>query len=429
MPKPLPTVQPTEAMNNRATEYDRLTNPSLESSKSYIDQIADRHPWIGKPLQVASAVGGALFPGYAAMIPGTQQHHDLLVRHQAGLVNQDQNAMSEQQKRQEEAAHKSDLEAQPELKATQEENTRLHQAEQDRINQQKVSDSKANNEAKNQETHWRDLRKQGLEVDPISGQPTPIGPEAMTPIELASYTAKQAMSGLSDAKADLARAQATNDPVKLKVAQENLNVKQQQLELAQRHFEAQYYGTDNGVPIPGAPATKDNQPLGFATKALTQPTGTEINKGDLANSALMQIKTMRSIIQKHPEFFGPIAGRTGNFKQWLGTNDPEAAQFRDASTFLADHSLAVFGGRNEYMVRALKDITNPNLDVSALLKGLDQAEQTSQHFANQGTRHTVPHPSSASGNETPKVTTKAEFDALPSGTVYIGKDGQPYRKP
>ena len=35
----------------------------------------------------------------------------------------------------------------------------------------------------------------------------------------------------------------------------------------------------------------------------------------------------------------------------------------------------------------------------------------------------------AAATETPKVTTQEQFDALPSGTVYIGQDGKRYRKP
>jgi len=57
-------------------ELGRLTTG--DTGKSGIAQI--HNPWARIPLQIADAIGGGLFPGIEQRLPGTEGHHQILVR-------------------------------------------------------------------------------------------------------------------------------------------------------------------------------------------------------------------------------------------------------------------------------------------------------------------------------------------------------------
>jgi hypothetical protein len=118
-----------------------------------------------------------------------------------------------------------------------------------------------------------------------------------------------------------------------------------------------------------------------------QPTSTERNKGDMGNSAIDQIHTMRSIVAAHPEFAGPGAGATQAFQRWLSGNGEDAGKFLAARQYLADHSAAVFGGRGQYISQQMEGLTNPNFSPSTLGGVLDQAEETAGRFTKAGQTH------------------------------------------
>jgi hypothetical protein len=110
-----------------------------------------------------------------------------------------------------------------------------------------------------------------------------------------------------------------------------------------------------------------------------------------AQSGLDRLKEMRSIVNAHPEVFGPAAGRTMKASVWLGSQSPEAQKFQNDAQFLAEHSTAVFGGRAASTVEAMKNImANPNTNPEALLAGFDSDESTLNDFVNPGGRLTGP---------------------------------------
>ena len=75
MASPLP---PSYEAPSIPPEQAKLTD--LRNSPSGIGGI--KSPWARIPLQIADAIGGGLFPGIEQRIPGTQGHHDVLVRQQ-----------------------------------------------------------------------------------------------------------------------------------------------------------------------------------------------------------------------------------------------------------------------------------------------------------------------------------------------------------
>ena len=94
----VPTLgnMPTPEQQSHLAERNRLV-----SSPSGIAGI--KNPWARIPLQIAEAVGGGFFPGIDTLIPGTQLHHNALVRQAQGAVNQD----TEQNLREAQARHAS----------------------------------------------------------------------------------------------------------------------------------------------------------------------------------------------------------------------------------------------------------------------------------------------------------------------------------
>jgi hypothetical protein len=76
-------VVPTQQDKDQA-EFDRRKN-----SPSGIEQWANRHGTFGQVIRGLAGVGGALAPGIAAAIPGTELHHEQLLHQSAGRLAQD----------------------------------------------------------------------------------------------------------------------------------------------------------------------------------------------------------------------------------------------------------------------------------------------------------------------------------------------------
>lgn len=118
-----------------------------------------------------------------------------------------------------------------------------------------------------------------------------------------------------------------------------------------------------------------------------QPTAQERTKGDLAQSAVERVQEMKQIVAKHPEYFGPVAGRATNAQAWIGSSDPDAVRYNAAAQYLADHSAGVFGGRGQYITQALHGLTDPKYTPGGLNAALDEAEGAAKGFVAAGTTH------------------------------------------
>lgn len=236
------------------------------------------------------------------------------------------------------------------------------------------------------------FRKLGLSPDG-----TPIPREQLTPAEQSKLDLNDSVEQLHAAQEDHARAQAEltragNDPnsPKFKQAQERLTITAQRLALSQQQTEARLFGTNKGEALPGSMIGDDGKPVGTAFQQNVRPTGAERNKADLANSAHEQIQDMKSIVQAHPEIFGPAAGRTTDFTVWMGSQDPDAQRFRAARTIAGDHLAGVFGGRSEAALSAIDSAIGHFKDnPAAVLSGLDQLDKANVGFQKAGTVKTT----------------------------------------
>ncbi len=295
---------------------------------------------------------------------------------------------------------------------------------------------------KQQADDERLLRTAGYKRDPVTGEPVAIPEEELSEPERAKIEQIHAITSLrasqqelAEANVALSQAKAKNLPQQMQLAQariataqRNSEIAMQRLGLSQATYNMRALGEDaHGQPLPGAIITDSGQTVGSSNAANVRPTGTQRVRGDLATSAQHQLEDMRSIVKKHPEYFGPGAGRKTDFQVWLGSEDPDAARFRTARTILGDHEAGTFGGNSDQKTRDLAAAaglfkTNPD----AILGSLDQLEKANTVFKGAGTPRTVG--SNRAASEVPEITTKDQYDKLPSGTIFT-QDGEKRKKP
>lgn len=393
---------------------------SLQQSGSGISQI--HNPWARVPLQILDAVGSGLFPRIASGIPGTEAHHELLT-HQAGTaVAQDQAAEKAQEEADTAVAEQGrlqalarDLDSRPEIKEAQND----LKAKDLELRRQHEEDERQRKSELAEQT----LHQHGFKRDE-KGNIIPLPYEEMTGPQRDIHDYKTSQEELNDARAELVKAQENHLPVAEKLAQLRIQnatashkVAAERLGLSEKQTEARLHGTENGAALPGAMIADDGRPVGTAFQGNVRPTGTQRNKGNLAESAAEQVADLQGIIAKRPDIFGPVAGRVTDFKVWLGSQDPDAQRFRAARTIAADHLAGVFGGRSEAALDALDSAIGRFKDNPEAVKaGLNQVLKGNSVFQKAGTVKTVGSAAEHKGASTavdPNV--KAYADAYFSG--------------
>lgn len=389
-----PTIAPPSANQQELTRLttppraagDPLAHTGADTGRSGIDQI--HNPWLRVPTQIASAIGSAFFPNVAAGIPGTEMHHNVLVHQAQGHVAQEQEVQNDEAKRKLEGAQAVNQEAIPDLKAAQGE---LATRKQDEVERQHQAD-----EGIKTEHQTGILRQHGYKKDE-TGAIVPLDYTEMSPEQQGIHDLKAAQAMQAEAAASLKKAQATNSPAIVKLAQDRLDSAQQahqiamqRLGLSEKQFEMRSHGTQGGEALPGAMIGDDGKPVGTAFQQNVRPTGSERNKGDMAQSAHEQLGTLKDIVSKRPDIFGPLAGRKTNFDVWLGSQDPDAQRFRAARTIAGDHLAGTFGGRSETALKALDDAIGQFKDnPKAVAAGLDQLEKGNEVFRKAGAVRTA----------------------------------------
>lgn len=384
----------------------------LQTTGSGISQI--HNPWARVPLQILDAIGGGLVPGIEQRIPGTEGHHQVQLNQQQAAVTGDEQQRAAVDKSALEQAQAAEQAALPELHTTQAENAKLktesvadtarmkaeneagiaHEREAGR-----QSTAAAMEEGKRQtaqQVYEAHLSAQGRRTNKDTGKEEAIPYEELGAPQKALVDLSTAKQHLADAGAELKKAQATNQPALIKLKEEQYqsalrahDIAEQNLMLHAQQFEFRSKGTINGQAPAGTVQTETGKPVGTANARNVLPTTGEINKGDLARSAVDRVAEMRDILKRRPDLFGPGNGRISSLQMAIGNQDPEAQKFLAASKYLADHSAALFGGRSKYISEGLESLNAPKINVAALGAALDEAEKTAKPFADVGTRHTV----------------------------------------
>lgn len=344
------------------TDGDEAELHRVQSTGSGISQI--HSPWLRIPLQVGEGILGATNIGHGILggIPGTDQYHAGLVHSLEGNVANDQRIDTNN-------AAVAGTQARTGLENAQEAEVAPN-AEAERGFKQAQTEAIPE---KTQATALKTdagLREHGFKTD-AQGNIVPLDYSEMGPQQQGKIDLQNSQTKLADERAAYQQALQRGDTAGA--------------HLAQQRIQAEYRNQDIAL-----------QKLGVQKEALglhedefynPQPTGGERTKGDLAKSSITQIGTLRSVLDKRPDIFGPGPGRANKFQQWLGSSDPDAVKYRSAAQYLADHSAGMFGARAEYVMRQLHDLTDERFTPEALKAALNQAETTAKGFAEAGTTH------------------------------------------
>jgi hypothetical protein len=385
----------------------------LQDGGAGLNQI--KNPVLRALARVGDIAGTVLSPGLAMAIPGTTMHNLQLQQQQRGIVGQGQAAQQA-----------------------------VIQQEMDRANLAHTQAETANMPFKLQTT----MAQHGLKVQ-IGEDGTPqVVPDESSPVFqqqqakeglLSAQTdAYQANVALRNANAELAKLKQQNfdpnSPV-FKLAEQRASTAQQNAASMSERARSQWasylmhsqgVGLD-GRPLAGAMLTDNGDTVGSVFSQNVRPTGTERNKGDMAASAAEQLGTIKDIVQKHPDMFGPGYGQSTQFQKWIGSQDPDAQRFLSARTIAADHLAGTFGGRSEAALTALDNAVGQFKDnPQAALAGIDQLTKANSRFQTAGSVKTV-------GNKANPMAPPANAPGAPkegatktnsSGDVLIFKNGQ-----
>lgn len=350
-PKPeAPTPQISDfAPQQKQLATDTAELQRLQKNGAGLNQI--QNPFLRTLARVGDAAGTILAPGVASAIPGTTVHNWTLQNQQQGRVANDQAAI---------AAQQGQLKDQADLQHTQAETAAIP------INTQ-IKRLQLDNGAASHGMKIVDDGQGNLSVVPDEDSP-------VYQRQIAQANFIDSGIKLRQAQADLAKFRSDPNNPQYKLAQQRIDQEAQRNKIA-----AQALG------IRG-------EELAFQEdKAYNpQPNGTERQRADLGKSALLQIQTMRDIINRRGDLFGPAAGRGTNLQAWVGSSDPDAATFRSAQAYLAEHSTGMMGSRNGEVMKHNMDLQDPRFNTNALLASLDQAEKTSNEFVKAGTIHGKP---------------------------------------
>lgn len=207
------------------------------------------------------------------------------------------------------------------------------------------------------------------------------------------YQKNQALAQYEQARSEAAQAQAELNKSKNDPKSPAYQQAQQRLRIAQQNAQT-------AVGRLGLSA----QEFGFNQDKFynPQPTATQRTKGDLAQSAVERVAEMKGVVAKHPEWFGPGAGRISNVQAAIGSQDPDMQTYLSAAQYLSDHSAGVFGGRGKYITEQLHTLTDPKMNPAALGAALDEAEKSATGFVSAGKIHGKGQTSSyGAGNPSP----------------------------
>jgi hypothetical protein len=156
----------------------------------------------------------------------------------------------------------------------------------------------------------------------------------------------------------------------------------------------------------------------FAAGTVGAPSGLDKKNQMLAKSALTQIDSMERVLAADPNLTGPGAGQYTKLQNWLGSGSEDAQQFLAASTFLAEHGVGVFGGRNIHSIDDLQKLmgdlkTNP----AALKAALEQARTTMTPWATAGGRLPGPKVAGSGGSGTVALKSGGKVYNIPRAQV------------
>lgn len=411
----------TPSQTARIAESDRL-----QASPSGIAGI--KNPWARIPLQITDAVGSGLLPGVMMGIPGTQLHHQVLV-HQArkGVEAGEKQQTAESSRAQTEAQ----TEALPAKQGLEEAQAREADA--------RVT-SLLHPEAKTAFQGWRrdNPTKPVEEFLKAEGAAKPLASHNEQPFDA------WRKDNPHEPVEKWLQLEAANKPESVsefnvfKKAHPELNGDQLVREYAKAH-QAPQRPEDHGQNVvdpathklirvqPGQAMPEGAQTVAGVNSANT-PTAQNRGRAEFAKTVVDRVPDILSQVDALKEKIGPTAGRWN--QMWVnrgGMDDPDFAGLDQdlkmyASAVVVTH-FGARGGGHEYR-EALEKNFGEAQSPEDLKARIQHANEWIKGYANIGKGG-----AGAQGSaQVPTISSKAEYDKLPSGAVYL-EDGKKYKKP
>lgn len=389
---------PAAAPQDPALQANVSRLNTLQSSPSGIGGI--HNPVLRTGLQVGDALLSSFLPGLAQGIPGTQLHHNELVREARGNVAQGENQANEESKRGLQAAQTAEQASLPELHDTQAQNAALKNQNANQLAVSKQAETASHHQQQLDST----LREHGFKRDETGGIiPLPYG--EMSEPQQAVHDLKASQQELADARSALVKAQKDGIPAAAQLAQKRIENAQmnavtaaKRLGLQEKEYEANYHGTEGGVALPGAPADAAGNPVGPRIANATKQTGQIASR---ANQAAVIKESGDNLIKEIDSKAGKVGNLGSYWKQYInGTpiSDPQVSGLMTSLASFAALQPALHGFRGAQALKEFeKSIGGIPKDPEALKASIRSIQGTAGIVEKHGAPQTVKPPAPSGG--------------------------------
>ncbi|MDE2099620.1 MAG: hypothetical protein KGL39_20375 [Patescibacteria group bacterium] len=390
-----PAVAPSPDVQHKE-ELDRLA-----ASKPGVAQI--RNPWLRGLATAGDIALGTFFPRAAMLTPGTTLHHQMLLNRQSGLVNLD----DESRLRNAQAAEQGSL---PELHKAQADLNAEKIAHKNEVDQANLQLKESEQNRKKDEASQRDqatLAQHGFKRDQ-TGSIVSLPYEEMSEPQQAAHDLSTSHRELTEATAELRRAQTAGEPEKAKLAEQriataqlNANTAIRRLGLSEQQFGLKVGGAPEESALPGQ-LTQDGKTVGTAFQGNVKPTTTQRDAAGRADTMLDLDARIRKAL-KNPELAketGPLIGRLNEAQNRLGTLPHDLAELKNDlvsyGAFQAGLHPVRGIGALEYFDKVMGGLGQTPEE---LLGKLDSNKATAESVKRVGGVHTEPRPKSSNPHD------------------------------
>lgn len=364
------------------------------------------NPFLRGVAKTADVLGSTFVKGLASNIPGTTAHNLQL---QARAENEAKGKQASEKNAADVAetqAKTKEQESLPELHKTQAELAaeKIHSAneakDKDRAIKQADEDRKKGESDAKVESHLRDAgwkRDDNGEIVPLPLEEMNDKQKNAHDTQAAIQTLRQSQSELADARTAYVQAQKDNIPkaqelalARIRTAQQNASTAAQRLGLSKDTFEAEFFGTNHGTALPGAPADEAGNPVGTRVAAITKPTGATQNRASQAGSIIEAGDNLKSEIDKHKDKLGNLSSYWNQAVNGTPIADPEVSKLMAEIGSYVALQPGMHGFRGAQALKEFEKIVggvpkNPE----ALKAAIDGIAGTARTIQKSGTLHTV----------------------------------------
>lgn len=427
-----PPTTPTPLTDPNTTR-DLNERNRLISTGSGVSQV--KNPVARGLLRAADIAGTAFFPNITAQIPGTELHHNVLVKRAEGAVNEDVNRAKENATTAETEARTAAIPGEEALRTAQtaeaKARTKTLENPNDKAEAKTIETDQGImqwnpqtqrydipvGQAPGKQTENTHVLPDGTVVavhnDPKTGKSTAEVLYQGKPSEKPGHVIQREVGGkLHNILID---AETGKDRMDLgETRQPNAPSNDHGVTMIGK--DGKVYRLEPGQTVPEGAQTPTQ------AGSVNTPTTQQRNVASQAQLVHEQTPYMLSEIDRLKDKLGPMQGRWNEFIQGkVGMQDPDMAGLR-ADLLMYSSAVALMHARGRLPENLREEfdqnINNPGQDFKNLKAVITKIDNWT--VKNPGVKDT--------GAQVPTVTTKEEYDKLPKGAEYM-EDGKKYRKP